>query len=171
MAIRWRHRRAAPLAALGVIALVAILLNVAAGGGMPAARQEAPSIESAILAIHAEMTKAGESADPDRLFGHMADTAKGSVIQNGELLATRQEALDRVRTNLRGVSRVQYRWRRQYVTALSPEAALLVAEGESTVSTTAGDTFSAPFAQTVVFVKKDGRWMGLHAHQSSPRAR
>jgi len=64
MAIRWRHRRAAPLAALGVIALVAILLNVAGGGGMHAARQDAPSIESAILAIHAEMTKAGESADP-----------------------------------------------------------------------------------------------------------
>jgi hypothetical protein len=46
-----------------------------------------------------------------------------------------------------------------------------VAEGESVVTTTAGDTFTAAFAQTVVFVLRDGDWRAIHAHQSSPQAR
>ena len=73
------------------------------------------------------------------------------------------------REDLIGIRGIQYRWKRQYVTPLSPESAVLVAEGESTVTTEAGVTFTAPFAQTVVFVLRDGRWRAIHAHQSSPR--
>jgi hypothetical protein len=72
---------------------------------------------------------------------------------------------------LRGISRIQYHWKRQYVTVLSPEVALLTAEGESVATTTAGDTLSTPFAQTVVFVLRAGGWKAIHAHQSSPRVR
>jgi hypothetical protein len=115
------------------------------------------------------MTKAGEALDADRLFSYMLETNKGSVIQNGVLMATRQKALERVRNNLGGISRIQYRWKRQYVTVLSPEVALLTAEGESMATTTAGDTITAPFAQTVVFVLRGGTWKAIHAHQSSPR--
>jgi hypothetical protein len=46
---------------------------------------------------------------------------------------------------------------------------VLTAEGESTGTTTAGDTFTTPFAQTVVFVLEAGSWKAIHAHQSSPR--
>jgi hypothetical protein len=84
-------------------------------------------------------------------------------------MVTRQEALERVRSNLRGISRIQYRWKKQYVKVLSPEVAVLTAEGESTATTTAGDTFTTPFAQTVVFVLEAGSWKAIHAHQSSPR--
>lgn len=45
--------------------------------------------------------------------------------------ATRQEALERVKGNLRGVSRLEYRWKRRYVTVLARDLALLTAEGES----------------------------------------
>ncbi len=124
-----------------------------------------------MLAVSAEMTRAGEAVDADRLFSYMLETDKGSVVQNGVVLATRQEALERVRGDLRGIRSIQYRWLRQHVTVLSPEVALLVAEGESVATTTAGDTFSAPFAQTVVFVLRDGGWKAIHAHQSSPQAR
>jgi hypothetical protein len=48
---------------------------------------------------------------------------------------------------------------------------LLVAEGESIATTTTGDTFSAPFVQTVVFVLRGGQWKAIHAHQSSSQAR
>ena len=57
------------------------------------------------------------------------------------------------------------------MTVLSPETALLVAEGESVATTTSGASFSAPFAQTVVFVLRDGAWKAIHAHQSSPPRR
>ena len=153
----------------GVLVLCGILLSVAAGGSVSTQRADTKSVEDAVLAVSAEMTKAGEAADADRLFGYMLETDKGSVIQNGVLMATRQEALERVRTNLGGISRIQYRWKRQYVTVLSPEVAVLAAEGESTATTTGGETFTAPFAQTVVFVLRGGTWKAIHAHQSSPR--
>ena len=151
--------------------LLAGFVCLTEGVGRSQARAETKSIEDAVLAVSAEMTRAGEAVDADRLFGYMLENDKGSVVQNGQLLATRQEALERVRSNLRGISGIQYRWTRQYVTALSPEIALLVAEGESTVTADAGTTFSTPFAQTVVFVLRDGRWKAIHAHQSSPRSR
>jgi uncharacterized protein (TIGR02246 family) len=146
-------------------------VSVAAGGGVSTQRADTKSVKDAVLAVSAEMTKAGEAADADRLFSYMLETDKGSVIQNGVFLATRQEALERVRNNLRGISRIQYRWKRQYVTVLSPEVAVLTAEGESTATTTAGDTFTTPFAQTVVFVLRAGNWKVIHAHQSTPLTR
>lgn len=155
----------------GSMVLLGLLLPAAVGVGASIPRADTKTIEDAVLAVSAEMTKAGEAADADRLFSYMLETDKGSVIQNGVFLATRQEALDQVRNNLRGITRIQYHWKRQYVTVLSPEVAVLTAEGESAATTTTGDTFSTPFAQTVVFVLKAGSWKALHAHQSVPRAR
>lgn len=151
--------------------VLGVLLWVPAGGSLADTGEDAKSIESAVLAVSAEMTRAGEALDADRLFRYMLDTDKGSVIQNGEVLATRQEALERVRSNLSGVSKIQYHWKQQHVTVLSPQVALLIAEGESVVETTTGGTFTAPFAQTVVFVLRAGEWKAIHAHQSSPRVR
>jgi len=153
-----------------VPALLGVLLVAAAGGDASATRAETKSIEDAVLAVSAEMTEAGEAVDADRLFSFMLETDKGSVIQNGVVMVTRREALEQVRSNLRGISRIQYRWKNQYVRVLSPEVAVLVAEGESTATTAAGDRFATPFAQTVVFVREAGGWKAIHAHQSSPRA-
>ncbi len=148
---------------VGIPGLVASGLAAAAGGA------DTKSIEEAVLAVSAEMTKAGEALDADQLFGYMLDTDKVSVIQNGVAMATRQEALEQVRSNLRGIAAVKYDWKRQHVTVLSPEVAVLAAEGQSTATTTAGQTFTTPLAQTVVFVLKDGAWRAIHAHQSAPR--
>ena len=151
-----------------VLVVLGILLS-AAEGGPSDTRADTKSVEDAVWAVSAEMTRAGEAVDADRLFSHMLETDKGSVIQNGVVLATRQEALERVRSNLRGISKIQYHWKRQYVTVLSPEVAVLTAEGDSTATTTAGNTFTTPFAQTVVFVLRAGGWKVIHAHQSSPQ--
>ena len=148
---------------VGIPGLVASGLAAAAGG------TDTKAIEEAVLAVSAEMTKAGEALDADRLFGHMLDTDKVSVIQNGVVMTTRQDALEQVRSNLRGLAAVKYDWKRQCVTVLSPEVAVLAAEGQSTATTTAGQTFTTPFAQTVVFVLRDGAWKAIHAHQSAPR--
>jgi uncharacterized protein (TIGR02246 family) len=155
-----------------------VILTVAglfllAGVGTPQARQtrEPRAIEGAVLAANAEMERAAEAVDAERLFTFMLDTDKGSVIQNGVFLATRTEALHRVKTNLRGISKIEYRWKRQHVTVLSADVALLTAEGESIATTTEGQVFTTPFAQTVVFVMREGHWKALHAHQSSPQVR
>ncbi len=142
---------------------------VAGGFAASAAGADAKAIEEAVLAVSAEMTKAGEAVDADRLFSYMLDTDKVSVIQNGRVMTTRQEALEQVRGNLRGIAGIRYDWTRQYVNVLSPEVAVLAAEGVSTATTMAGQTFTTPFAQTVVFVLKDDRWKAIQAHQSAPR--
>ena len=130
---------------------------------------ERAAIERSILEASAQMTQAGEARDIDKLFGFMLETDKGSVIQNGRVLLTREEALEQTKKNMSGISRIEYRWKQQHVTVVSPTVALLVAEGESSVTTEQGQSFTAPFAQTVLFVLSDGRWKALHAHQSSPR--
>lgn len=154
-----------------VLILSGLLVLLGAGGGEATTPEDQKSIEDAVLAVNSEMTQAAEALDADRLFSFMLDTDKGSVVQNGVVLVTRQEALDRVRANLRGISKIQYRWKKRFVSILSRDVAVLTAEGESVVNTTAGDSFSAPFAQTVVFVRKAGGWRAIHAHQSAPPAK
>lgn len=154
-----------------LLVLLGILLSVGASNRPAPAQVDTKSIEQAVLAVSAEMTKAGESADADRLFSYMLDTDKGSVIQNGVFFATRQEALERVRSNLARANSVQYRWKRQYVTVLSPQVALLTAEGEAIATRTSGETITTPLAQTIVFVLRADSWKAIHAHQSVPLAR
>jgi len=134
---------------------------------MSASEREA--IEKSILETSAQMTQAGEARDIDRLFGFMLDTDRGSVIQNGRILLTRAEALEQTKKNIGGISKIEYRWKQQHVTVLSPTVALLISEGETSAATEQGQSFTAPFAQTIVFVLADGHWKALHAHQSSPR--
>jgi hypothetical protein len=149
--------------------LVGICLSVLGSGAQPATDGNKDAVEAAVLAVDGEMTQAGEAVDPDRLFSYVLDTDRGSLIQNGLFMATRQEALDRMKSVMGGVSKLKYSWKRRYVTVLSPEVALLTAEGESTGTTAGGVTFTRPFAQTVVFVLRAGHWRVIHAHQSSQK--
>ncbi|HTS62800.1 MAG TPA: nuclear transport factor 2 family protein [Candidatus Acidoferrales bacterium] len=133
----------------------------------PLFAQGDPAIEKAVLAANDQVTRAAEARDLDRFFSFLIDTDKGSIIQNGVLSVTTGDARARVEPGFRQPLKVAYRWKRQYVTVLSPAAAVLVSEGESEV-TSANGTFKAPFAQTAVWVLRDGSWKILHAHQSSP---
>ena len=134
---------------------------------LPASEREA--IEKSILEISDSMTKAGEAGDIDRLFTFMLENNKGSIIQNGRILLTLSEALEVTKQNTSVIRSVHYRWKQRHVTVISPGVALLIADGESSVTMQQGQIFTAPFAQTIVFVFTDGKWKALHAHQSSPR--
>ena len=161
------HGRAFLAGAVGLV----LLLPVRVAGGLPGPQTPRASVEAAIFAVHDEMTRAGEAGDADRLFSYMMDTDTGSVVQNGAILATRAEALDQVRGNLRGVSAVRYAWKRRLVTVLSPEIALLAVEGDSTMTLAGGRSFSTPLAQTIVFVLKNGQWKAIQACYSLPPTR
>ena len=160
-----RMRRIAAYAALVAAALVVLAGVLTARARQADDQREA---EQGVLAASAEMARAGEAMDADRLFAMMLDTDKGSVIQNGVFMATREEALRQVKTGFERVSKVEYRWKRQHVTVLSPGVALLTAEGESLATIADGRVIATPFAQSVVFILRDGKWKALHAHQSSP---
>ncbi len=135
-------------------------------GLTPAARS---AIEKAVLEVNAQMTRAAESLDVERLFSFMLANDRGSIIQSGNLFLTREEALTTVKRNFQGVAGIQYRWKSQLVTVISPTTALLVCNGESEVRTAQDPpaTFVRPFAQSVLFVLTDGKWKALHAHMST----
>jgi hypothetical protein len=127
-------------------------------------------IEKSILAVNQQMTRAAEARDIDRLFTFLLPNERGSIVQNGFVFLTREEAHDSVKRGFAAVRKVQYRWKRQMVTILSPDAALLVADGETEVTFADGTSAVAGFAQTTVFVRADGEWKVLHSHRSdAPR--
>ena len=117
------------------------------------------------------MTRAAEDRDIDRLFSFMLANDRGSIVQGGRLLTTREEALATVKRSFEGVAAIKYRWNRQLVTVISPTIALLVCDGESEIRTAQDPpaTIVTPFAQTVLFVLTDGKWKALHAHNSAIR--
>jgi len=127
------------------------------------------AIEKAVLEVNAQMTRAAEDRDIDRLFSFMLANDRGSIIQSGRLVTTREEAFATVKRNFQGVAAIKYRWNRQLVTVISLTTALLVCDGESEVRTAQDPpaTFVTPFAQTVLVVLTDGKWQALHAHNSA----
>jgi hypothetical protein len=129
------------------------------------------AIEKAVLEVNAQMTRAAEDRDIDRLFSFMLANDRGSIVQSGRLMTTREEALATVKQGFEGVAAIKYRWNRQFVTVISPTTALLVCDGESEIRTAQDPpaTIVTPFAQTVLFVLTDGKWKALHAHNSSVR--
>ena len=133
--------------------------------------QDRAAIEKAVLETSAQMTRAAENLDVDRLFSFMLPNDRGSIVQYGNVLQTREQALAQTREGFRGIRSVEYRWKRQQVTVISPTVALLVSEGEAHMTTEQGASFSRSFAQSLVFVLTDGQWKVLHAHQSAPLSR
>uniref|UniRef100_Q01ZK2 SnoaL-like domain-containing protein n=1 Tax=Solibacter usitatus (strain Ellin6076) TaxID=234267 RepID=Q01ZK2_SOLUE len=129
------------------------------------------AIEKAVLEVNAQMTQAAEARDIDRLFGFMLPNDRGSIAQSGFLFLTREDAQASVKRSFTAVQKIAYRWKHQMVTVISPDTAILVADGESEATFADGATVVSPFAQTVIFVRKDGAWKALHAHQSAPPRR
>ena len=127
------------------------------------------TIEKAVLEVNAQMTRAAEDRDIDRLFSFMLPNERGSIIESGKLFPAREEAHATVKRNFQGVADIKYRWKRQLVTVISPTTALLVCDGDAEIRTAQDppSTFVTPFAQSVLFVLADGKWKALHAHQST----
>ena len=57
-----------------ILIVLGILLCVPTGAGLADARADTKSVEDAVLAVSAEMTRAGEAVDADRLFSYMVET-------------------------------------------------------------------------------------------------
>ena len=152
-----------------VVAFLATAALLAAGSPKQRTISDAErsAIEQAVLDANRQATIAAENLDADRLFGVMMENDKGSVVRNGNLALTRQQALEQVQNGFRGLQKLQYQWTRQLVSVISPTVAVLVAEGKASATTVNGDLIENPFVQTSIFVLSDGKWKILHSHQSS----
>jgi len=101
-----------------------LLAGTVAHAAAPTQQAQLASVEQDILAVHRAMTAAGEAGDADALFSHILDSQRGSIAQDGVLMASREEALARVRPNMRNAPGVRYQWDHTYVSVLSADAAV-----------------------------------------------
>jgi len=134
--------------------------------------EQQKAIEKAILQVHSDMVKAAESMDANALYSHVLDMNKGVIVQDGTILKTRQEALDVTKQGLQGFKDISYKFNQKHITVISPTIALWVADGTTSATIIEdGREINVAFAETIVFVQKDGQWKVLHAHRSVPNPR
>jgi ketosteroid isomerase-like protein len=125
-------------------------------------------IESAIVAVHAKMKQAAEERDAESLYKYVMEMDRGVIIEDGRIRWTRQEALNSTKKAMQGLKDLSYAYSQSYVTVISPTTALWVGEGTTSAVLEDGRQISVPFAETIVFVQKNGEWKVLHAHRSVP---
>lgn len=134
--------------------------------------EQQKAIEQEILKVHAEMVKAAENSDPDGLFNYVIDGCKGVIVQDGIITMTRQDALEATKQGLQGITDISYKFNRKNITVISPTTAVWVADGTTSVTTVDdGRQLNFPFAETIIFILKDGQWKVFHAHRSVPNPR
>jgi ketosteroid isomerase-like protein len=149
-----------------VFASTAPILSGSNAGRVPI--QE--TVEAEVRATHAQMKLAAESLDAAALYAYVSDTSTPPIIEDGQLAPTRAAALERTTAGLRQLTKLSYTYARDNVTVLSANTALWVAEGTAAATLVDGRTINAPFAETIVFSRQNGRWKVLHAHRSAPNA-
>ncbi len=163
-----RRCHAAPLTLAA--ALVALCRLPAAPASDPGP-EVAAAVRAAVLQTNEAMTQAANRLDADAFFSYILDTDEGLIVQDGEIFRTRQEALDAVKRGFAGLAKVERRFEEPHVTVISPEAALLVANGTTVATLRDGRAFERRFAVSLLFVRRDGAWKLLHGHYSMPDRR
>jgi ketosteroid isomerase-like protein len=127
-----------------------------------------PAAEMAIRSSFAEMRAAAERMDVEALYAFVLDTSVPPIIENGELAATRQVALERTTRDFRGLASLAYAYEHESIILLSATTALWIGSGTARARLEDGREFSVPFVETVVLLEDAGRWKVLHAHRSVP---
>ena len=80
---------------------------------------------------------------------------------------TRQQALNTTKQALQGLKDVSYKYNQKHITVISPTIALWVADGTTSVTFLKSELeTNVSFAESIIFVKKDGQWKVFHAHRS-----
>lgn len=158
-----------------VMKAILILACVSAGCAVQNSRcdiatDKQRAIENAILKVHEDMKMAAQRLDVDALYSFVLNS-NGPIIEDGILKQTRQEAMDSTKQGLKRITDLSYTYNQKFITVISPTTALWVAEGTSSATIEDGRKISVPFAETIVFVQRDGRWKVLHAHRSTPNLR
>ncbi|RIK72695.1 hypothetical protein DCC62_19025 [candidate division KSB1 bacterium] len=125
-------------------------------------------IEQAIVDVQAKMQQAAQQGDVDALYAYVLKMDKGVIIEDGRIRWTRQEALNSTKQGLQGLKDLSYVYTQKHITVISPAMALWVGEGTSSAILQDGRQISAPFAESILFVQKDGQWKVFHAHRSVP---
>jgi ketosteroid isomerase-like protein len=154
-----------------IASAIVIIAGITVLKGQPGKDSTSSDIREAVLARLAEIQNAAQALDPDKVFSYVLENDAGALVQDGKLFLTRKEALESTKQGFQGLQKVDYQFDQQHVTLLSPAVALAIGEGVSSATTNDGRTFTARFAQSVVFILTNGEWKVFHSHRSFPQAR
>jgi hypothetical protein len=91
-----------------------------------------------------------------------------SLIQDGALFKTRQDALSSTKAGFRGIADISYQFDQQHIKLLSPTIALATGVGTTSLTLSDDRNIESRFAQSVVLLLRDNEWMVYHAHRSLP---
>lgn len=150
--------------------LPATLLLLAVAGIVSAAPPVATpaALVQAVLEANDTLTAAANRLDAEAFFALIAESDESRIIQDGRLFTTRAEAIAAFRQGSQGVAKIERRFNDPHVTVLASDVALLTAAGSTALTLQDGRSFESPFAVSLVFVLRDGRWILLHGHFSVP---
>jgi ketosteroid isomerase-like protein len=129
------------------------------------------SIEAAIRAVMEQMRHAAAERDAVALFEHVLDSATPPIIEDGRVTASRAVGLEGTAREFQAFTSLNYAYAREDISILSPTTVLWVGAGTASAILQDGRHIEVPFAETVVFLKHEGRWKVLHAHRSTPGRR
>jgi len=149
-------------------ALLPLLLLFGSTLGADNASQQS-DIEKSVLQAMAKIEQAAEHLQAGTF--HDLVLPQGSIIQNGTLFPSAEDARRSIEQAYQGVEKQEINFRGQKVTVISPTVALVTAESDSSATLLDGRTISATSAWTVLFLLTDGQWKVLHAHTSVPPRR
>lgn len=158
------------LALVLVLASVLPVVTLLATDSPVAKSNPGPEAEKAVLSRLADIQKAAEGLDPEKVFSFVLENNKGALVQNGKVYLSRQDALDSTRQGFQTLKKVEYKFDQQQVSFLTSTTALVVGDGATTVELQDGRTFTRRFAQSVVLVSTNGEWKVFHSHRSFPPA-
>lgn len=125
------------------------------------------NIEGEILKVQIEMKTAAEKFDVDKLYKFVLDV-NNVIIENGVLRSTWKNAYDTTKQGFQGIKELSYTYNHTNINVISPTAAIWTGSGLTNATLTDGRKITKDFAETIVFVLRDGNWKVLHAHRSSP---
>ena len=141
--------------------------------GITQQRTEGPdpskqAIQKAVLEASARMIQAANSLNAEAFFEFILEAGSGTIIQDGMLFKSRQEALNAVRQGFQGLAKMDRQFIDPQVTVISPDTALLTSQGSTTATLQDGRVLQNRFAVSLLFVRKEGQWKVLHGHYSVP---
>ena len=131
----------------------------------PAFNPEDPAVLAAIESRLQAAIDAASEADAEQVVSDFRDDA--TFLTEDVLLSGRGDIRTRFADTYSGITGQTHTLREKRVRLLGPDVALVMATGEGTYTDKAGWT-SEPIglALTVVFVRENGSWRAVHAHQS-----
>jgi uncharacterized protein (TIGR02246 family) len=153
---------------IGLVGFALVLLAACQPTSVDLTEDQRLALVDTILQVQIDLVAAAEAVDAEAVLSFFAPDV--GLVMDGRVVgyASLSQLL---RQSYGQMGRQTVEWHPAEVSVLSPDAVALTLGGVVTVIGMEGDTVSSgPVAWTEVFVRRNGGWKLLHAHQSTPSA-